>query len=137
MATSKQNTYNVGGVKLERPFKLRRLGHFGYNVNKMDECIYFYRNLLGFKMSDMNNFAANPERAKLLKEKGIYNMKLRAKAEKAKKEKRKAEGEKALAPVAEEAPEDDEAQGAEELFGDLNEEMADIPPVNRGQGRRP
>ena len=70
MAT-KQKTYNVGGVQLDRPFKIRRLGHFGFNVVDMDAGVHFYRNLLGFKMSDMNNFAANPERAKLLKEKGI------------------------------------------------------------------
>ena len=71
MATTKQKTYNVGGVELERPFKLRRLGHFGYNVNKMDECIYFYRNLLGFRKSDNIDFGAHPDRAKLLEEKGI------------------------------------------------------------------
>ena len=70
MAT-KQKTYNVGGVQLDRPFKIRRLGHFGFNVVDMDAGVHFYRNLLGFKMSDMINFAANPERAKLLKEKGI------------------------------------------------------------------
>ena len=63
MATTKQKTYNVGGVELERPFKLRRLGHFGYNVNKMDECIYFYRNLLGFRKSDNIDFGAHPDRA--------------------------------------------------------------------------
>ena len=44
----------------------------------------------------------------LLKEKGINNMNLRAKSGKLKIEKRKAaEGERALALVAEEAPEDD------------------------------
>ncbi len=71
MATTKQQTYSVGGVTMDRPFKLRRLGHFGFNVFKMDEGIHFYRDLLGFKMSDIINFAANPERAKLMKEKGI------------------------------------------------------------------
>ena len=71
MATTKQKTYNVGGVLLDRPFKVRRLGHFGFNVSKMQESIHFYRNLLGFRVSDVNNFAAIPERAKMLKEKGI------------------------------------------------------------------
>ena len=31
--------FDVGGVMLERPFKLRRLGHFGYNTSKLDECL--------------------------------------------------------------------------------------------------
>ena len=70
MATQ-EKTYSVGGVRLARPFKLRRLGHFGYNVYRMDECIHFYRGLLGFKQSDIIDFAANPERAKVLEEKGI------------------------------------------------------------------
>ena len=29
--------YNVGGVYLPRPFKIRRLGHFGFNVDKLPE----------------------------------------------------------------------------------------------------
>ena len=70
MATQ-EKTYSVGGVRLARPFKLRRLGHFGYNVYRMDECTHFYRSLLGFKQSDIIDFAANPERAKVLEEKGI------------------------------------------------------------------
>ena len=71
MATTKQKTYDVGGVELARPFKIRRLGHFGFNVNHMDASVHFYRNLLGFKMSDTNDFTANPERAKMLADKGI------------------------------------------------------------------
>ena len=34
--------YNVGGVMLERPFKIRRLGHFGFNIEKMEEGRAFY-----------------------------------------------------------------------------------------------
>src|SRR5207237_1366006 len=44
--------YNVGGVLLDRPFKIRRLGHFGYNTIKSEACQRFYQELLGFKMSD-------------------------------------------------------------------------------------
>lgn len=29
--TSTGQRYNVGGVMLDRPFKIRRLGHFGFN----------------------------------------------------------------------------------------------------------
>ncbi len=49
--------FNVGGVLLDRPFKIRRLGHFGYNTNRMDEALTFYRDLLGFKVTDTLDFA--------------------------------------------------------------------------------
>ncbi len=49
--------FNVGGVLLDRPFKIRRLGHFGYNVYKMDEAMHFYRDLLGFRITDTLDFA--------------------------------------------------------------------------------
>lgn len=64
-------TYNVGGVRMDRPFKIRRLGHFGFNVVDMTSSVHFYRNLLGFKLSDINNFASTPERAKKFDELGI------------------------------------------------------------------
>ena len=52
MATQIATKYNVGGVLLDRPFKVRRLGHFGFNVTKLEECTRFYTDLLGFKISD-------------------------------------------------------------------------------------
>src|SRR5438309_455941 len=52
MATQVATKYNVGGVLLDRPFKIRRLGHFGFNVTKVEECTHFYTDLLGFKISD-------------------------------------------------------------------------------------
>src|SRR5579884_1068069 len=58
--------YNVGGVLLDRPFKIRRLGHFGYNVYKMDEAMHFYNDLLGFRITDTLDFArVRPDGAKL------------------------------------------------------------------------
>jgi len=51
-ATEVATKFNVGGVLLDRPFKVRRLGHFGINVTKVDECTNFYSNLLGFRISD-------------------------------------------------------------------------------------
>ena len=68
MATTQQKSYNVGGVKLPRPFKIRRLGHFGFNSSHMEESMHFYRDLLGFKISDPLNFKGNPERAAMLKD---------------------------------------------------------------------
>ena len=52
--------YNVGGILLQRPFKVRRLGHFGFNALKVPECLTFYHDLLGFKLSDTLDFAAVP-----------------------------------------------------------------------------
>src|SRR3954470_12199046 len=44
--------YDVGGVLLERPFKVRRLGHFGLNMRDTDPCLDFYCETLGFRISD-------------------------------------------------------------------------------------
>ena len=52
--------YNVGGVLLPRPFKVRRLGHFGFNVEKLAEGREFYGDLLGFKASDTLDFSRAP-----------------------------------------------------------------------------
>ena len=57
---SSNGRYNVGGVLLPRPFKVRRLGHFGFNVARMDEGREFYTNLLGFRPSDTLDFGAMP-----------------------------------------------------------------------------
>lgn len=68
MATISQ-PYNVGGVLLPRPFKVRRLGHFGFNALRMQEGLEFYNALLGFKISDVLDFAkvpGFPEEAKKL-----------------------------------------------------------------------
>jgi catechol 2,3-dioxygenase-like lactoylglutathione lyase family enzyme len=52
--------YDVGGVMLPRPFKIRRLGHFGLNVEKLEECRAFYSDLLGFTASDRADFSRAP-----------------------------------------------------------------------------
>src|SRR5579859_3274158 len=52
-----QARYDVGGVLLERPFKIRRLGHFGFNVTRFDDAVHFYTDLLGFMVSDELDFA--------------------------------------------------------------------------------
>src|SRR5918992_4340868 len=58
MATVVQTRYNVGGILLDRPFKVRRLGHFGFNVDDPEKGRHFYADLLGFKISDA---AGTPE----------------------------------------------------------------------------
>ena len=62
MATTStvQQTYNVGGVMLKQPFKVRRLGHFGFNVANMETAVHFYRDLLGFRVSDILDFKQLP-----------------------------------------------------------------------------
>jgi catechol 2,3-dioxygenase-like lactoylglutathione lyase family enzyme len=55
-------TFDVGGVLLERPFKIRRLGHFGLNALRMEECLRFYTEDLGFRISDRLDFSKRAER---------------------------------------------------------------------------
>jgi catechol 2,3-dioxygenase-like lactoylglutathione lyase family enzyme len=50
--------YDVGGVLLDRPFKIRRLGHFGFNLTRFEEGAHFYTDLLGFSVSDELDFGA-------------------------------------------------------------------------------
>jgi catechol 2,3-dioxygenase-like lactoylglutathione lyase family enzyme len=44
--------FDVGGVLLDRPFRISRLGHFGYYTDHMDAARRFYVELLGFQISD-------------------------------------------------------------------------------------
>ncbi|HWE72926.1 MAG TPA: VOC family protein [Stellaceae bacterium] len=48
--------YDVGGLLLDRPFKIRRLGHFGFDNLAMAESLTFYTDLLGFRLSDILDF---------------------------------------------------------------------------------
>ncbi|MEK7879903.1 MAG: VOC family protein [candidate division NC10 bacterium] len=52
--------YNVGGVLLERPFKIRRLGHFGFNCSDLEEGVEFYTKLLGFRLTDQLDLSKLP-----------------------------------------------------------------------------
>jgi catechol 2,3-dioxygenase-like lactoylglutathione lyase family enzyme len=56
------SAYDVGGVLLARPFKARRLGHTGFNCVKMEDCLRFYTEDLGFRISDRIDFAVRAER---------------------------------------------------------------------------
>ena len=55
MATPQQ-TYDVGGVRLERPFRVLRLGHFGFNVEDQEKALHFYSDLLGLPQTDTVDF---------------------------------------------------------------------------------
>jgi catechol 2,3-dioxygenase-like lactoylglutathione lyase family enzyme len=50
--------FDVGGVRLARPFKLLRLGHFGVNAADPEAARDFYCRILGFRVSDPIDFGA-------------------------------------------------------------------------------
>jgi catechol 2,3-dioxygenase-like lactoylglutathione lyase family enzyme len=52
-----QDKFNVGGVLLDQPFKIRRLGHFGFNLGNMEAGVHFYVDLLGFRVSDVMDYS--------------------------------------------------------------------------------
>ena len=58
MVESTNNRFDVGGLTLERPFRLRRLGHFGFYGRDMGKSLRFYRDLLGFQVTDTLNIGA-------------------------------------------------------------------------------
>jgi len=75
VATTLTSTkYDVGGVLLDRPFKIRRLGHFGFNVERLDDAVHFYIDLLGFIISDELDFGARipPEQREGLITRGFF-----------------------------------------------------------------
>ena len=52
MTAKTPTKYNVGGVALDRPFKIRRLGHFGFNTADFEASRRFYFDLLGFFITE-------------------------------------------------------------------------------------
>ena len=60
-----QASYDVGGVRYPRPFKIRRLGHFGFNVADIDGGIDFYSRLLGFRITDIRDLKKIPGREEI------------------------------------------------------------------------
>ena len=49
--------FDVGGILLDRPFKIERLGHFGFNCVNFDQAFPFYTDLLGFRVTDVRDDA--------------------------------------------------------------------------------
>ena len=62
--------FDVGGVMLDQPFKIRRLGHFGFNAYRMDDCLHFYHSLLGFRIVDSANIYEGKDVPEAFKEFG-------------------------------------------------------------------
>ena len=66
MATQVKENFDVGGITLKRPFKIRRLGHFGFYAQEMEPTLRFYRDLLGFRVTDMLDLGARAKDPKIL-----------------------------------------------------------------------
>ncbi len=47
-----EERFDVGGITGPRPFRIQRLGHFGLNFADVTAALPFYRDLLGFRVSD-------------------------------------------------------------------------------------
>lgn len=63
--SDEQGMFAVDGVRLPRPFRIRRLGHFGFNCDALGASLDFYRRLLGFRLSDTIDYrdlTPEPER---------------------------------------------------------------------------
>lgn len=63
--------YQVGGVLHDRPFRIQRLGHFGFNVDDVEACCSFYGSLLGLRITDVLDLApriADPAKLAALKQ---------------------------------------------------------------------
>ena len=64
--TESTGKFDVGGVLLDRPFKILRLGHFGFNMPDAEDGLEFYSGALGLRLIDVLDFrAVAPDPAKL------------------------------------------------------------------------
>src|SRR3954469_15117278 len=64
--TAANESFDVGGVLLPQPFKIRRLGHFGFKLMNMERGLRFYTDLLGFRISDVTDYSKRAADAKQL-----------------------------------------------------------------------
>jgi catechol 2,3-dioxygenase-like lactoylglutathione lyase family enzyme len=51
-------SYNVGGLSLNQPFRIRRIGHFGYHSPDIDATAAFLSQTLGLAISDEDDFTS-------------------------------------------------------------------------------
>jgi catechol 2,3-dioxygenase-like lactoylglutathione lyase family enzyme len=69
-APAEQGEFDLGGVRWPRPFRIRRLGHFGLNVMDPEASRDFYCRLLGFRISDPLDFSHRLPEAERAKDHG-------------------------------------------------------------------
>ena len=62
---AQKRRFDVGGVWLDQPFKIRRLNHYGIYVNDPPRSLAFYHDLLGFRISDPADFGTRMKDEKL------------------------------------------------------------------------
>ena len=65
-AMTNETQYDVEGILLARPFKIRRLGHFGLDLRDMAAGLRFYVQDLGFRVTDVLDLAGIPGAAPLI-----------------------------------------------------------------------
>lgn len=51
-------TFTTGGLRLEQPFRIRRIGHFGYHSPDITATIEFLTRKLGLNISDIDDFSS-------------------------------------------------------------------------------
>lgn len=75
--TSTQTKFDVGGLVMDRPFKIMRLGHFGFDMHDTDAGCAFYSDILGLRIVDTLDFrdvAPEPEKLAGLTQTKAYFM---------------------------------------------------------------
>lgn len=59
-------SYTVGGLRLDRPFRIRRIGHFGYHSPDITATVEFLTKRVGLLVSDIDDFTSRaPQLEKL------------------------------------------------------------------------
>src|SRR6516164_6896773 len=58
--TQADDRYRVGGMLLPRPFRVVRFGHLGLDMLQPTKGAEFCKRLLGFKISDVTDYANRP-----------------------------------------------------------------------------
>ena len=72
-ATTAVQEYDVEGVSVARPFKIRRLGHVGLSFEDLAGCYKFYHDSLGLRTSDRIDWSQRiPEKVKGLGDPFMY-----------------------------------------------------------------
>lgn len=67
---TRDGKFSVGGVALDRPFRIVRLGHFGFNLDNLEDGIRFYTDLLGFVVTDIRDASERFTKEQLAQIKG-------------------------------------------------------------------
>lgn len=68
--------YDVGGLRLERPFHVQRLGHAAFIVEDQESCLRFYSDLLGMTLSDSIDFSEMLDRKTPGRDGNVYFLRI-------------------------------------------------------------